>query len=74
MQQQRTATGAYVFTEGIYLLSERWSINGSMMKNTTPEPMRKMSPFRLPNEAAHLGVDFKITPNVTVGARVGYTN
>ena len=74
LQQQNTVTGAYVFTEGVYFLNERWSINSSIMKNTTPESMRKNVPYRLPNEAAHLGIDFRITPNVTVGARVGYSS
>ena len=72
--QQRTVTGAYIFVEGMYLLNERWSVNGSVMKNTTPAPMRRASPYRMPSEAAHFGVDFKVTPNITVGARVGYSN
>jgi len=71
---QRTATGAYIFAEGMYLLNERWSINGSVMKNITSEPMRRVTPYRMPSEAAHFGVDYKITPNVTVGARIGYSN
>jgi len=67
-------TSVYVFTEGVYLLNERWSLNGSAMKNVTPQPLRNVTPFRIPNEAMHLGVDFKVTPNVTVGARVGYSS
>ena len=72
----RTVTGAYVFVEGSYLLNERWSVNGSMMKNTTPEPVRNAMPYRLrmPNEAAHFGVNYQVTPNISVGARVGYSN
>jgi len=31
-RQQTAVTGAYIFTEGMYLLNERWSINGSVMK------------------------------------------
>jgi len=71
---QRTATGAYIFVEGMYLLNERWSVNGSMMKNVSPEPMRRATPYRMPSEAAHLGVDYKITQNITVGARIGYSS
>jgi hypothetical protein len=71
---QRTATGAYIFAEGMYLLNERWSVNGSVMKNITPEPMRQANPYRTPNQAAHFGVDYKITPNITVGARIGYSS
>ena len=71
---QRTATGAYIFAEGAYLLNERWSVNGSVMKNVTPAPMQRATPYRIPNEAAHFGVDYKVTPNITVGARVGYSN
>ena len=67
-------TSAYIFTEGVYLLNERWSVNGSAMKNVTPQPIRNLTPYRIPNEAMHLGVDFKVTPNVTVGARVGYSS
>jgi hypothetical protein len=74
LPQQRTATGTYIFIEGAYLLNERWSVNGSVMKNVTPEPMRQATPYRVPNEAAHFGVDYKITPNVTVGARIGYSD
>jgi len=71
---QRTATGAYIFAEGAYLLNERWSVNGSVMKNVTPAPMQRATPYRVPSEAAHFGVDYKVTPNITVGARVGYSN
>ena len=71
---QRTATGAYIFAEGMYLLNERWSVNGSVMKNVTPESVRRATPYHVPSEAAHFGVDYKITPNITVGARVGYSN
>jgi hypothetical protein len=71
---RQPATGAYIFTEGMYLLNERWSINGSVMKKITPEPLLKNTPYRTPNEAAHFGIDYKITPNITVGARVGYSN
>ena len=74
-QQQRTAlTGSYVFVEGLYLLNERWSLNGSMMKNTTPETMRMITPYRIPNEAAHFGIDFKVTPNISIGTSVRYSN
>ena len=72
--QQRNATGAYIFTEGVYLLSERWSVNGSVMKSITPPPMRNATPYRTPNEAMHFGVDYKVTPNITVGARIGYSS
>ena len=71
---QRTATGAYVFAEGMYLLNERWSVNGSVMKEVSPSPMQRATPYRVPTEAMHFGVDYKITPNITVGARVGYSN
>jgi hypothetical protein len=71
---QRTATGAYIFVEGAYLLNERWSVNGSVMKDVSPSPMRRATPYRVPSEAAHIGVDYKITPHITVGARVGYSN
>ena len=70
---QQTATGAYIFAEGMYLLNERWSVNGSVIKNTTPAPLRQATPFRMPDEAAHFGVDYRITPNITVGARVSYS-
>ena len=71
---QRTATGTYIFAEGMYLLSERWSVNGSVMKDVSPSPMRRATPYQVPTEAMHFGVDYKITPNITVGARVGYSN
>ena len=71
---QRTATGAYFFAEGMYLLNERWSVNGSVMKEVSPPPMQKANPYSVPNQSMHFGVDYKITPNITVGARVGYSN
>ena len=71
---QRTATSAYIYVEGVYLLNERWSVNGSVMKDVSPAPLRKASPYRMPTESAHFGVDYKITPNITVGARIGYSN
>lgn len=71
---QRTAVGTYIFAEGMYLLNERWSINGSVMKDATPSPMRRATPYSVPSEAIHFGVDYKITPNITVGARFGYSN
>ena len=71
---QRTPTSAYIFVEGAYLLNERWSVNGSVMKSVMPSQMRRTTPFSVPTEAMHFGVDYKITPNITVGARVGYSN
>ena len=71
---RRMPTSAYIFAEGMYLLSERWSVNGSVMKDVSPAPMRRAAPFRVPSEAMHVGVDYKVTPNITVGARVGYSN
>ena len=71
---QRTPTGAYVFVEGMYLLNERWSVSGSVMKNISPEPMRTTTRYSVPTEAIHFGVDYKITPNISVGARIGYSN
>jgi len=71
---QRTATGTYIFAEGMYLLTERWSVNGSVMKDVSPSHMRRATPYSVPSEAMHFGVDYKITPNITVGARVGYSN
>ena len=71
---QRTATQTYIFAEGIYLLSERLSVNGSVMKDVSPAPMRRTMPYRIPTEAMHFGVDYKLTPNITVGARIGYSN
>jgi hypothetical protein len=71
---QRTATGAYIFAEGVYLLNERWSINGSVMKDVSPSPMRRATPYSIPSEAMHFGVDYRITPSITVGARIGYSS
>jgi hypothetical protein len=71
---ERTATGTYIFAEGVYLLNERWSVNGSVMKDVSPVPLRRATPYSIPNQAAHFGVDYKITPNITVGARVGYSS
>ena len=73
--QQRTGpTGAFIFAEGMYLLNERWSVNGSVMKYVTPSPMRGTTPYSLPTQSMHFGVDYKITPNISVGARIGYSN
>jgi hypothetical protein len=71
---QRTVINAYIFVEGMYLLNERWSVNGSVMKDISPEPLRRAMPYRTPTQAAHFGVDYKITPNITVGARIGYSS
>ncbi len=71
---QRTATGTYIFAEGVYLLNERWSVNGSVMKDVSPKPLRQMNPYCMPSEAMHFGVDYKVTPSITVGARIGYSN
>ena len=71
---QRTATSTYIFAEGMYILNERWSVNGSVMKDISPSPMRRAMPYRVPTEAMHFGVDYKITPNISVGARIGYSN
>ncbi len=71
---QHSTTGIYVFAEGAYLLNEKWSVNGSVMKEVSAGPLRQVSPYCVPSEAMHIGVDYKITPNITVGARVGYSN
>lgn len=71
---KRTATSTFIFAEGLYLLNEKWSVNGSVMKDVTPGPMRQVSPYTVSKEAMHLGVEYRITPNITVGARIGYSN
>lgn len=70
----QTATDIFIFAEGAYLLSEKWSVSGSVMKNVAPGPFRKVNPYCLPSEAMHVGIDYKVTPNITVGARIGYSN
>ena len=66
---------AYIFAEGTYLLNEKWSVNGSVMKDLgAGGSSRRVSPYSVPSEAMHLGVDYKVTPNITIGARVGYSN
>ncbi len=70
----RTSVNAYIFAEGTYLLNERWSINGSVMKDVSSGPVRQVSPYSVPSEAMHFGVDYRLTPNITIGARVGYSN
>lgn len=71
----RTATSTYIFAEGMYLLSEKWSVNGSVMKDIgSSGPLRQVSPYCVPSEAMHFGVDYRITPNITIGARIGYSN
>jgi hypothetical protein len=74
LSRKTPVTGAYVFTEGVYLLNERWSVNGSVMKSLVPKSMQTKQPFRLPAEAIHLGIDYRVTPHVTVGARIGYSS
>ena len=71
---QQNITGAYIFTEGMYMINERLSVSGSVMKSITPETMRNTAPFSIPNEAVHFGVDYKVAPNITIGARIGYSN
>ena len=66
--------GTYIFAEGVYLLNERWSVNGSAMKNISPELLRRVTPYSIPSETVHFGVDYKVTPNISVGVRVGYSS
>jgi hypothetical protein len=74
-QSRKTpVTGAYFFTEGVYLLNERWSVNGSVMKSVMPKSVNAKSPFRPPAEAVHFGIDYRVTPHVTIGAKIGYSN
>ncbi len=68
-------TGAYVFAEGLYYLNDRIRINGYVRKNLTPSgPLREVSPYSATNESMHFGIDYKLTPNITIGARFGYSN
>jgi hypothetical protein len=69
-----TAVSTFVFAEGLYFLNEKWSINGSVMKEVGSGPLREVSPYCVPKEAMHLGVQYNITPNISVGARIGYSN
>lgn len=74
-ESHQSATSMYIFAEGVYLLNDRWSINGHVMKNISPSgQFREVSPYYIPSEAMHIGVDYKLTPNVTIGARFGYSN
>jgi hypothetical protein len=73
LSPKRSVTGACIFAEGMYLLSERWSVNGSVMKNIHPVSSFR-SPYNIPSEAMHIGVNYRVTPNVTIGAQIGYSN
>lgn len=70
----RNATNVYLFAEGEYLLNEKVSIYGSVMKDVSTGPLRQVSPYVVPNEYLHFGVDYKLTPNITIGAQVRYSN
>ncbi|MDR1671891.1 MAG: hypothetical protein LBS09_00255 [Bacteroidales bacterium] len=70
--KKRSATGMYIYAEGVYLLNEKWSANGSMMKNVSPS--LHTLPYGAPREAIHIGIDYRITPHITIGASVGYSN
>ncbi|MDR2847777.1 MAG: hypothetical protein LBV39_01600 [Bacteroidales bacterium] len=70
--RNRTQTGIYLYTAGTYLVNEKWSVNGSVMKNVTPQSAPP-SRYSLPTEAMHVGVDYHVTPNVTIGAKIGYS-
>jgi long-subunit fatty acid transport protein len=72
--RKRTMTDTYIYAAGTYLLNEKWSLNGSVMKSVTPKSVRTNSPLSPPTEAMHFGVDYRITPHVTVGAKIGYSN
>jgi hypothetical protein len=69
----RTQTNAFIYAAGTYWVSEKWSINGSMMKNITPKSTYSQNRFSPPTEAMHVGVDYHITPSVIIGAKIGYS-
>jgi hypothetical protein len=70
--KKRSVTNMYIYAEGVYLLNEKWSVNGSMVKNVSPAP--RTLPYGVPREAMHIGIDYRITPHITVGASIGYSN
>ncbi|MDR1865087.1 MAG: hypothetical protein LBR08_05885 [Bacteroidales bacterium] len=70
----RPVSSVYIFSEGMYLLNEKWSLNGSVMKNITPVQAGRQTPCGMPAEAMHFGIDCKLTPNITIGAKIGYSN
>ncbi|MDR0814403.1 MAG: hypothetical protein LBN37_01480 [Bacteroidales bacterium] len=71
--RNRTQTGVYLYAAGTYLLNEKWSVNGSMMKSVTPKSAYSQNRYNPPTKAMHVGVDYRITPSVTIGAKIGYS-
>jgi len=75
-QQMLPMTRAFMFARGSYQLTERLSVAGTAYKvvNDVPRLTHYSRPFNYNYEGVSLGVDYKITPAISVGFHMGFRN
>lgn len=63
-----------VYTQGEYLLTDRLTLTGAFYKTFTPGGTSQINPYALNYNDMYMGLDYKLTKNIKLGAAIRYTN
>jgi hypothetical protein len=63
-----------IYTQGQYLVNDRLMITGSLFKAFDPYNSSKLNPYSLDYKGMNIGLDYKVTKNITFGAQIRYSN
>jgi hypothetical protein len=65
---------ALVYASGQYLLTDKLILTGSVYKTVNSDNSRQINPYYLDYKGMNMGIDYKITKNMSVGAHVKISN
>jgi hypothetical protein len=72
VKQQTNQT--IVYASGQYLLSDKITITGSAYKTVNSNNSKQINPYYLDYKGMNLGIDYKLSKNVSIGAQVRVSN
>jgi hypothetical protein len=70
----RRSTQTLIYAQGQYLLNDRLVLSGSVFKSFNPNASSKLNPYALDYKGMNIGLDYKVTKSISVGAQIRYSN
>ncbi len=68
------STQTLFYAQGQYLLNDRLMVTGSVFKSFNPNVSSKLNPYALDYKGMNIGLDYKVTKGLSVGAQIRYSN
>lgn len=64
----------FIYTNGQYLLTNKLTVSGSFYKTINPNNTPKINPYFLDYKGMNLGLNYKLTQNINIGAQFHFSN